>query len=131
MSEENQKIKIAVIDDEKDLVSVIKEFLEYRGFIVSFAYGGIKGLEIIKKEKPDVIVLDIGMPDMDGRDVLIKLKKDPETKNIPVIILTGRDGQYDRDYGLELGAYEYITKPYDGDMLLRQIKNVLEKKKTQ
>ena len=119
--------KITIIDDEKELVNTIKDLLETRGFRVSFAYDGTSGLEVIKKESPDVIVLDIIMPKKDGRDLLKELKKDAATKNIPVIMLTAKDEQFDRASLLAMGAYEYITKPYDSYALLRQIKNVLEK----
>jgi len=119
--------KVTIIDDEAGLVSTIKGFLEERGFIVSFAYDAIRGLEVIRKEVPDVIVLDIMMPGKDGRDLLKELKTDPITKDIPVIMLTAKDEQFDRDSVLAMGAYEYVTKPYDSYALLRQIKNVLEK----
>lgn len=119
--------KITVIDDEKGLVNTIKGLLEERGFSVSFAYDAINGLEVIKKEMPDVVVLDIMMPKKDGRDLLRELKGSAVTKDIPVIMLTAKDEQFDRDDMLAMGAYEYITKPYDSYTLLRQIKNVLEK----
>ena len=128
MIERKEEVKITIIDDEKELVATIKEFLEARGFIINFAYGGKAGLKLVRSEPPDIIVLDISMPDMDGRDVLVELKKDEETKNIPVIMLTGRTEQFDRDYGIELGAQEYMTKPYRGHLLLRQIENILNKK---
>ena len=127
---EGGDIKIVVIDDNKELADTIKHFLQMRGFIVISAYGGKSGLEAVKKEKPDLIILDIMMPDMDGRDVLVNLKRGNETKDIPVIILTGKDEQFDREYGIELGAYEYITKPYDSNALLRQVNSILGKKKT-
>jgi len=131
MNEGESKAKITIIDDEKELVKTIKEFLEARDYEISFAYGGKKGLEVIKREKPDVIILDITMPDMDGRDVLVALKKEsnPALQNIPVIMLTGKVEQYDRDYGIELGAYEYLPKPYEGHLLLRQISRIMDKKR--
>lgn len=127
---EGGNIKIVVIDDNKELADTIKHFLQMRGFIIMSAYGGKSGLEIVKKEKPDLIILDIMMPDMDGRDVLVNLKRNNETKDIPVVILTAKDEQFDREYGIELGAYEYITKPYDSNALLRQVNSILGKKKT-
>lgn len=123
-----EKVKITVVDDEKDLVQVIKDFLEARNFAVSVAYNGRTGLEVIKKEKPDLVILDITMPDLDGRDILIELKKDEDTKNIPVILLTAKSEQFDREYGLKLGAHEYIVKPYQSHVLLRHIQTILEKK---
>ncbi len=129
MENQDKKFKVTVIDDEKALVKIVKDFLEPRNFQVSFAYDGRSGLDIVKKEKPDVVILDISMPVVDGRDLLVSLKKDSNTKNIPVIVLTGKEDKYDRSYILELGAYEFIPKPFDGQVLLRQIKNVLEKEK--
>ena len=129
MSDNPDKVKITVVDDEEDLVETIKLFLETRGYSVSFAYDGAAGLEVVKKEKPNVVILDIMMPGKDGRDMLKKMKLDEELKDIPVIMLTAKDEQFDRDYVLGLGAYEYVTKPYDSYALLRQIKNALEKKK--
>lgn len=129
MNQSNGKIKVALIDDEKDLVSMIKNFLELRNFTVISAHDGHSGLDLVKKERPDLIILDIIMPDMDGRDLLVELKKDESLKDIPVIMLTAKGEQFERDYGLELGAYEYIAKPYDADILLRQINNILEKRK--
>lgn len=123
-----EKPKVAVIDDERDLVETIKNLLESRGFAVSVAYDGKSGLELVKSEKPDIVILDITMPLMDGRDVLVQLKKSNDTKDIPIIMLTARGEQYDRTYGLELGADEYLPKPYSGRVLLRQIDHILEKK---
>ena len=128
MDIESGKAKIMIIDDEKGLVDVIRDFLEERGFLVTAAYDGKNGIEIIRKSKPDLIILDILMPDMDGRAVLKKLKKEKDLKDIPVIILSGKTDQFDRNYLLEMGAYEYVTKPYDSYRLLRQINNTLEKK---
>ena len=128
MDIESGKAKIMIIDDEKGLVDVIRDFLEERGFLVTAAYDGKNGIEIIRKSKPDLIILDILMPDMDGRAVLKKLKKEKDLKDIPVIILSGKTDQFDRNYLLELGAYEYVTKPYDSYRLLRQINNTLDKK---
>lgn len=117
--------KITVIDDERELVDTIKAFLEGRGFEVSVAYGGTRGLDIIREELPDLVLLDVNMPDLDGRDVLSKLKKEEATKNIPVIILSARNDQFDEELGRELGATDYVTKPYSSHSLLKKINEVL------
>ena len=124
-----KKAKIAIIDDEKGLVELLKEFLEGRDFLVNVAYDGRSGLELIRREKPDLVILDVVMPNMDGRDVLIELKKNKDTKDIPVIMLTVRYELFERDYGLELGADLYIPKPYDAGLLLGHIIVLLDKKK--
>jgi len=125
---EGLKARILLIDDEKGLVDTIKQFLEIREYSVTAAYDGRSGLETAKREKPDLIVLDIKMPGMDGRDVLSALKRDDSTKDIPVLMLTAKTEQSDRDCAMELGAYEYLAKPYDSSLLLHQIENILRKK---
>ena len=124
---DNEKRKIAIIDDDKGLVEIVKEFLESRGFAVVSAYGGKDGVDLVRKERPSLVILDISMADMDGRDVLNALKGDDDTKDIPVIILTGKEEQFSRDTIIGMGAYDYITKPYDSYYLLRQIGNILDK----
>ena len=121
------KIKILLVDDERDLVDAVRELLEERNYSVSYANDGIGALEMIKKDPPDLILLDIVMPNMDGMTLLKKLKEKNETKDIPVIMLTVKDGQANRNLSLGTGAYEFISKPYDSMVLLRQIRNLLEK----
>lgn len=127
MEIKQHKYKIAVVDDEKDLAGAIRDFLSSRDFDVKVAYNGQHGLDLVRTEKPDLVILDVMMPLVDGRDVLLALKKDDATKDIPVIMLTAKSDQFDREYGLSLGAYEYITKPYDSTILLRQVNNILSK----
>jgi len=123
------KAKIAVVDDEKGLVKLVKKFFEMRGYGVVAAYNGKDGLNVIRKERPDIIILDIVMPDMDGSSVLTELKKDNDLKDIPVIVLTARHEQPDRDSLLKLGAHEFITKPFKAHILNRQVEMVLNKKR--
>ena len=94
------------------------------------AYNGKSGLELVRSERPDVIVLDLVMPGMDGNAVLRELKKDEALKSIPVIVLTAKHEQADRDSLLKLGAYEFLTKPFAATILHRQVDNVLTKKKS-
>jgi len=122
-----EKIDILLVDDEKELVDAVKALLEERGFTVKSANDGIRALEMVTENPPDLILLDITMPKMDGIAFLKKLKEQEKTRDIPVIMLTVKDGQADRDIGLEAGAYEYISKPYDSIVLLRQVRNILEK----
>jgi len=113
------KKKILVIDDDPGLVKVIAARLEASGYGTVTANDGVQGMEKAKNEKPDLILLDIKMPNMDGHTMLRNLKKYGEgTKPIPVIMLTGYDGLDDL-FGLE-GAVDYIVKPFeDKDLLLR------------
>lgn len=121
--------KITIIDDDKDLVEFLRAYLQRRNFSVSVAYSGREGLETVKKNIPHLIILDIMMPGMNGDEVLEELKKDNRLKDIPVIMLTAKDTQADRTSSLQRGAYEYISKPLDMDILLRQIRNVLDKRR--
>ncbi len=120
------KKKILVIEDDPKMVEMITARLEASGYGAITAYDGIQGLEKAKNEKPDLILLDIKMPNMDGHTMLRNLKKHKEeTKSIPVIILTGYDGLDDL-FGLE-GAADYIVKPFeDKDLLLRISKALRE-----
>jgi len=122
-----EKIDILLVDDEKDFVDAVRSLLEERGFNVRSANDGVRALEMVTENTPDLILLDIVMPKMDGIAFLKKLKEEEKTSKIPVIILTVRDGQANRNIGLEAGAYEYISKPYDSIALLRQVRNILEK----
>ncbi len=79
-------------------------------------------------DKPDLVILDINMQDMDGRDVIAKLKRDEDVKDIPVIMLTGKGEQFERSQGMEMGAEEYIVKPCSMDYLASQISRIIEKK---
>ena len=129
MKKEGKQYKIAIVDDEKELVGVIKDILEERNFSVYCAYDGRSGLDIIKREKPDLVLLDIVMPGLDGRDLLIELKKNDRTKNIPVIMFTVRNEPFEVDYGIELGADDYLPKPCDVPVLLDHISKALKKHK--
>ncbi|MBF0217464.1 MAG: response regulator [Candidatus Omnitrophica bacterium] len=117
--------KITLIDDEKDLVGALKSFLEPRGFDVSFAYNGKDGMCVIKRENPDLVVMDITMPELDGRDLLSLLKKSDDTRGIPVIVLSAKDEPFEVEYISRLGVYSYLTKPYSITTLMKQVKGAL------
>lgn len=123
-----RKYKIAVIDDEREIADSICDFLEARDYEVCSAYGGRTGLEMIRTETPDLVILDIMMPDMDGRDMLVELKKDVYLRSIPVIILSAKSESFDEDLGRDLGADDYETKPFKMKDLTRKIKHLLNKK---
>lgn len=115
--------KILVIDDDRNLVELIKKRLEANGYAVVSALDGLEGLEKVDKENPDLIILDIKMAKMDGYTMLRKLDEDDRSANIPVIILTGYDGMQDL-FELE-GIRDYILKPFDGQDLLLRISRAL------
>jgi DNA-binding response OmpR family regulator len=101
--------KILVVDDEPKIVRLAQDYLGHAGFEVAAAYDGRSALAIVRAEKPDLIVLDLGLPDLDGLDVTRTLRKET---NVPIIMLTARAEETDKLVGLELGADDYITKPF-------------------
>jgi DNA-binding response OmpR family regulator len=101
--------KILVVDDEPKIVQVARDYLEHAGFDVAEAFDGRSALAAARAEKPDLIVLDLGLPDLDGLDVTRTLRKET---NVPIIMLTARAEETDKLVGLELGADDYITKPF-------------------
>lgn len=121
--------KILVIDDEPDVVALLKTRLESAGYRVVTAGDGREGLKQALEEKPDLILLDIIMPAIDGNELCWLLKDDARTKEIPVVMLTAKGTKFDRSYGLSAGAAEYVTKPYDPKDLLEKIEKIFEKEK--
>ena len=113
--------KIVVLDDEKYITQLLNIELEASGYEVKTACDGEAGLELIRAERPDLILLDLMMPKMDGFEVLQALRIDMMTKNIPVIILTAKSSDRDIDRCLELGVRDYIVKPFHGELLVKKI----------
>ncbi len=122
---------IMVIDDERELVSVVRTMLEKKGFNVTCAYSGKDLFASLEEQRPDLILLDIIMPQMDGLQVLRRLKEDPSMPFIPVILLTDKadDEDVDEDVmvGYKMGADYYITKPYTAPQLLTGINTLLSR----
>jgi len=119
--------KILVVDDEKDLLELVEYNLGKEGYKVLTAENGIDALKAAKKEYPSLIVLDIMLPGMQGLEVLRELKKRPESQNIPVILLTAKGEELDKVLGLELGADDYVTKPFSPRELVARVKAVLRR----
>ncbi|MCB4790594.1 MAG: response regulator [Elusimicrobia bacterium] len=122
--------KILIIEDEKDIVTVLKLALESNGFKVSEAYDGLSAIDMIEKEKYDLIVLDIMIPKFDGNSVNMRLKSSPQTADIPVIIMTGKDiakNQADRIID-ELKINAYLEKPFSVSLIVNKIKEILKNK---
>lgn len=117
--------RLLMVEDEPDLVAVLLPGLERAGYAVSVAHDGEEGLAKARKEKPDLILLDVMMPKMNGYQVCRELKQNSETKKIPVIMLTARSQESDRFWGKETGAEEYLIKPYDTTQLLEKIAGLL------
>lgn len=115
---------ILVIDDEPKIVEICKDYLTTAGFAVITANDGAKGLAAARKERPDLIVLDLMMPEMDGLDVCRELRRDSTT---PIIMLTARVEESDKLVGLELGADDYLTKPFSPRELVARVRTVLRR----
>ena len=120
-----KKFKILVVDDETDFVFMVKKILEMNGFAVITAGNGTEGLKQALIEKPDIILLDIVMPEKDGFRMLVELKKDDLLKNIPVIFLTARGETSFLFEGERLRATDYIIKPIKAETLLKYVKRYL------
>jgi len=119
--------KILIVDDEVDLVETVRFPLELEGFDTLVAYNGEDGLNQARKEKPDLIILDLMLPKLDGYKVCRLLKFDERYKDIPILMLTAKTQEKDKILGKETGADEYITKPFEMDYLLEKVKAYLSK----
>jgi len=121
------KHKILIVDDEHDIVVILKMALEKEGYEVVEAFDGVEALQKVKETNPDLILLDIMMPKMDGHSVNLKLKENPETAKIPVIVITGR-GQLKElvQARKDIEIVAYLEKPFTVSMLLGKIKETLE-----
>lgn len=120
--------RILVVDDESDIVSTVQYRLKFCEFDVITAYNGKEGLEKAANEKPDLILLDINMPVMDGHEMLERLKNHPDLKDIPVIMLTAYSDKRDIAKAAEFGIADYVTKPFDFTELMEKISTALENK---
>jgi DNA-binding response OmpR family regulator len=119
--------KILVIDDEPLFVDMLKVRLEHAGYKVVAAFDGQGGLHKAKSERPDLIILDVMLPSMDGYTVCRLLKFDETFRRIPIIMLTVRSQNSDKETGKAVGADAYIAKPYEAEVLINQIKRLLER----
>jgi DNA-binding response OmpR family regulator len=121
------KKRVLIVDDEVDIVDTIKFSLELEGIECIEAHDGEEGLSKARKENPDLILLDIMLPKMHGYKIARLLKFDLEYKHIPIIMLTAKAQENDAKLGQETGADEYVTKPFDMDMLIALVKRYLDK----
>lgn len=115
--------KIMIVDDEPHIIELVKVCLEDTEYDVIEAVDGEEALQKIKESQPDLILLDIMLPKMDGYEVCRILKEDPETKSIPVVMLTAKGQEEDRNRGLECGVDAYMTKPFSPLKLLTEVKD--------
>jgi len=123
------KEKILIVDDEKDIVKMLEYNLAKEGFRVIHAYSGEDALKSAVKEAPDLIILDLMLPGIDGIEACKAMKKEPATTAIPIIMLTAKTQESDKIVGLELGADDYITKPFSIRELIARVKVALRRNK--
>lgn len=119
--------KILVADDEKDIVELVAFNLEREGFTVFRAYDGQKAWERVNAEKPDLVILDLMMPELSGMEVCARLRRQETTASLPIIMLTAKSDPVDKILGLEIGADDYITKPFHVRELIARIRAVLRR----
>ena len=124
------KPKILVVDDEPDALEILGFKLKEAGFVPLFAKDGTRALAAARDERPALIVLDLMLPEVDGLEVCKILRRDPATASIPILMLTARAAEMDRVLGLELGADDYVTKPFSPRELVLRIKKLLARAKS-
>jgi two-component system, OmpR family, response regulator VicR len=125
------KKKVVCVEDEPEIIDLIRLILGRKGFDLTGATGGLEGLEAIRRVKPDLVLLDLMMPDMDGWEVYQQMKADPELKNIPVIVVTAKAQSIDKILGLHIAKVDdYVTKPFGPQELLQSVERVLSAKAT-
>ena len=117
-------MKVLIVDDEKRIVEGVRKYFEQAGFFVLAAYDGSEALKMAFRENPDLIILDLMLPGMDGLDVCREIRKD---SNVPIIMLTARVEEADKLVGLELGADDYVTKPFSPRELVARSRAVLRR----
>jgi len=120
------KKKILIVEDERKLSHILKLMLESDGFTVICSYSGYEGLYKYGRERPDLIILDIMLSDLDGYEVCREIRRQLNDLKTPIIMLTSKGEDYDRIKGKVVGATKYMLKPYDGENLLNQIRECLE-----
>ncbi len=118
--------KILIVDDEPDIVDLISSRLKRLGYNISCAYNGTDALALVRQEPPHCIILDMMLPDIQGASICAQLKSDEKYHSIPVILLTARNRDYDKDIGRAVKADAYITKPFDQEHLIAKIKDLTD-----
>jgi len=124
---EKMPARILVVDDEKDLVELISYNLEKEGYSVFKAYNGEEALQVAESQKPDLVILDLMLPGMQGMEVCQLIRKNPAISTLPIIMVTAKGDEIDRILGLEMGADDYITKPFSVRELLARVRAVIRR----
>lgn len=125
MSPTNGK-RVVCIEDEPEMIDLVRLILGRRGFEVTGANGGLEGLETVERERPDLVLLDLMMPDMDGWEVYQRIKSDEKLREIPVVVVTAKAQSIDKVLGLHIAKVDdYITKPFGPQELLESVEKIL------
>jgi two-component system, OmpR family, alkaline phosphatase synthesis response regulator PhoP len=119
--------KILVVDDDREIARLVRAYLEQSGYQVLVAYDGETALHMLRHDRPDLVVLDLMLPDRNGKDVTRVVRSDTSLAALPIIMLTARVEDYDKIVGLELGADDYVTKPFNPHELVARIRAVLRR----
>jgi two-component system, OmpR family, alkaline phosphatase synthesis response regulator PhoP len=125
----SQKKRILLVEDEEDIAALIKLQAEMSGYRLHVEVDGINGFRAVEREKPDLVILDVMLPGENGLDVCRKIKASPELKNIPILMLSAKGEELDVVLGLELGADDYVPKPFSPKVLFSRIKAILRRGK--
>jgi two-component system alkaline phosphatase synthesis response regulator PhoP len=123
--------RILVVDDDRDIVRLVRSYLEKAGYQILTAYDGESTLRILKAEQPQLLILDLMLPDRDGWDVARVVRSDPQLTSMPIIMLTARVEDNDKIVGLEIGADDYITKPFNPREVVARVRALLRRTKMQ
>jgi DNA-binding response OmpR family regulator len=126
-AEHQSALTVLVIDDQENIIEFIKLGLKYEGFLVDSATDGIQGLATAQRINPDLIILDLMLPGIDGLEVCRRMRTNPTTKDIPILMLTAKDDVRDRIAGLDTGADDYLTKPFSFEELVARIRAILRR----
>jgi two-component system alkaline phosphatase synthesis response regulator PhoP len=119
--------RVLVVDDDREIVRLLRAYLERDGYQVLLAYDGERALQILRRERPDLVVLDLMLPDRDGWEVTRIVRGDPNLASMPIIMLTARIEDQDKIVGLELGADDYVTKPFNPREIMARVRAVLRR----
>ena len=122
----SEQMRVVCIEDEPEMIDLVRLILGRKGFDVIGADGGVAGLETVKRERPDLVLLDLMMPDMDGWEVYQQIKADPELQEIPIVVVTAKAQSIDKVLGLHIAKVDdYITKPFSPQELLESVEKIL------
>ncbi|MBF0551439.1 MAG: response regulator transcription factor [Deltaproteobacteria bacterium] len=121
------QVNILVVEDEEDILDLVEYNLQQEGFHVLRAMDGVVGIQLAKKERPDLVILDLMLPKLDGKEVCRSIRKDSDISTMPIMMLSARAKEIDRVIGFELGADDYLTKPFSPRELVLRVKAVLRR----